>query len=294
MHHVSRIIFAAGALIAFSSLAAAERSVDPGPLDHRIKNVNYAERDVVSIHGHYGYSTTIEFAVNETILTVSIGDSEAWQVVKPSQPNLLFIKPIEPQATTNMSVVTDKRIYVFMLDGHKPRSRAPNDMTFHVKFNYPDDASAIMAYEARERERIENTVSSSAKSPDEWNFEYTYAGPDRLRPSRTFDDGRFTYFSFSNYERLPAIFLVNSDGTEAIVNYQQKGQYIVVERLARQFTLRDGPDATCIFNEAFPEPQFDESAPKPARDVIYQSDSLQGGRIELIGGDEIAEAAAGS
>ena len=58
--------------------------------------------------------------------------------------------------------------------------------------------------------------------------------------------------------------MVNADGSEAIVNYQQQGQYLVVERLARQFTLRDGPEATCIFNESFPETIYDEAAPKPA------------------------------
>ena len=260
-------------------VAFAEREVVAGPMDHRIKTVNYAERDVVAIHGHYGFSTTIEFAVNETVLTVSIGDSEAWQVVKPKQPNLLFIKPIEPEAATNMSVVTDKRIYVFMLEAHRARSKAPHDMTFHVKFRYPSDASAMMAYQARERERLEKSIGSAAKSPDEWNFDYTYSGVERLRPTRTFDDGKFTYFSFSDFENVPAIFMVNADGSEAIVNYQQQGQYLVVERLARQFTLRDGPEATCIFNESFPATIYDEAAPKPATVSAFETvePTLSGG-----------------
>ena len=243
--------------------AIAERQTQPGPQDHRIRMVNYAEHDVVAVHGHYGFSTTLEFSPNETITTVSVGDSEAWQVVKPNQPNLLFVKPILREAYTNMSVITDRRIYVFSLEGHAARSRDPDDMTFHIRFRYPDEIAAGLAFQEREAERLERTVLASAgpTSPEDWNFNYTFSGSDRLRPLRTFDDGQFTYFSFPEQLPTPAIFMVNSDRTESIVNYQQKGPYVVVERLATQFTLRDGPDAVCIFNEGFPEPDYDQLSP---------------------------------
>ena len=243
--------------------AMAERQTQPGPQDDRIRMVNFAEHDVVAIHGHYGFSTTIEFAPNETITTVSVGDSEAWQVVKPNQPNLLFVKPILREAYTNMSVITDRRIYVFSLEGHAAQSRAPNDMTFHIRFRYPDDVAAGLAFQERETARLERTVlgTTGPTNPEDWNFNYTFSGSDRLRPLRTFDDGQFTYFSFPDQLPTPAIFMVNSDRTESIVNYQQRGPYIVVERLATQFTLRDGADAVCIFNEGFPEPEYDQLSP---------------------------------
>lgn len=250
-------------ILALAGPSWAEQETRPGPQDDRIRMVNYAEHDVVAIHGHYGFSTTIEFAPNETITTVSVGDSEAWQVVKPNQPNLLFVKPILREAYTNMSVITDRRIYVFSLEGHAARSRQPDDMTFHIRFRYPDDVAAGLAFQEREAERLERSLikASGPTTPEEWNFNYTFSGSDRLRPLRTFDDGRFTYFSFPEHLPTPAIFMVNSDRTESIVNYQQRGPYIVVERLGTQFTLRDGPDAVCIFNESFPEPEFDQLAP---------------------------------
>ena len=262
----------AALLLLIPAPALAERETEAGPQDDRIRMVNYAEHDVVAIHGHYGFSTTIEFAPDENITTVSVGDSEAWQVVKPNQPNLLFVKPILREAYTNMSVITDRRIYVFSLEGHAAQSRAPNDMTFHIRFRYPNDVAAGLAFQEREAQRLERSLitASGPATPEDWNFNYTFSGTDRLRPLRTFDDGRFTYFSFPEQLPTPAIFMVNSDRTEAIVNYQQRGPYIVVERLAHQFTLRDGPDAVCIFNEGFPEPEYDQLSPIS----VAQKDSI--------------------
>ena len=167
-----------------------------------------------------------------------------------------------------MSVITDRRIYVFSLEGHAARSRDPDDMTFHIRFRYPDDIAAGLAFQEREAERLERTLLANAgpTSPEDWNFNYTFSGSDRLRPLRTFDDGQFTYFSFPEQLPTPAIFMVNSDRTESIVNYQQRGPYIVVERLATQFTLRDGSDAVCIFNEGFPEPAYDQLSPLSVAD----------------------------
>ena len=100
-------------------------------------------------------------------------------------------------------------------------------------------------------------------APEAWNFEYTYAGDEALRPSKTFDDGRFTYFAWPEQSSVPAIFLVLPDGSEQLVNHVQRGNYISVERIGRQFTLRNGSLATCIFNEAFETPVFDQAAPAP-------------------------------
>lgn len=245
--------------------ALAEKGATPVPADSRIRTVTYAERDVVRLNGHYGFTTSIEFAPNETIETVSIGDSAAWQVVKPAQPNLLFVKPIEPNADTNMTVVTDKRLYTFVLYAAQAQSHRSPGLTFHVKFNYPNDASETIAYQASAADLLAAQpvagLANASTTPEDFNFDYTYAGTERLRPLRAFDDGKFTYFSFPAVETTPAVFLVNPDGTEQIVNFQQKGQYLVVERIARQFTLRDGEAATCIFNMAFPTIQYDGAAP---------------------------------
>jgi len=100
-------------IIGLSSFAAttpsfAESTPSGLAIDQRVKNVMYNEDDVVSLTGYYGYQTTIKFASWEKIQNISIGDSIAWQVVPNSAGNLLFVKPVEKQATTNMTVITDR------------------------------------------------------------------------------------------------------------------------------------------------------------------------------------------
>ena len=75
----------------------------------------------------------------------------------------------------------------------------------------------------------------------------------RLRPTKAFDDGVFTYLSFPKFEKMPAVFEVQEDGSESLVNYNVKGKYLVVSSIGKQFTLRDGNTATCIFNDTYPK-----------------------------------------
>jgi len=50
---------------------------------------------------------------------------------------------------------------------------------------------------------------------------------------------------------MPAVFLVDKNGNESIVNFNVQGEYMVVNKTGAQFTLRDGDYATCIFNESY-------------------------------------------
>jgi type IV secretion system protein VirB9 len=64
---------------------------------------------------------------------------------------------------------------------------------------------------------------------------------------------RFTYFKFKTKNaEVPAFFMVDSDGNEALVNYRVSGEYIVIERVTSQYTLRNGTDVVCVFNESMP------------------------------------------
>ncbi len=62
-----------------------------------------------------------------------------------------------------------------------------------------------------------------------------------------FDDGKKTFFKFGR-GTVPAIFAVQSDFSETLRNFRKEGEYIVVDGVATQYTLRDGNQWTCIFN----------------------------------------------
>lgn len=83
------------------------------------------------------------------------------------------------------------------------------------------------------------------------NWQYEFAGQARLRPQQVFDDGRFTYLKFSDQQAMPAVFAVdNRDGREALVNTRRKGNFLVIQRLSPQLTLRLGNEVASVFNTA--------------------------------------------
>ena len=69
-------------------------------------------------------------------------------------------------------------------------------------------------------------------------------------PIKVFDDGQFTYFEFKDKSGInPAIFSVDSNGLESIVNFRIINQYIAVEGVNAVYTLRYGNATACVFNE---------------------------------------------
>jgi len=82
-----------------------------------------------------------------------------------------------------------------------------------------------------------------------FNFKYQYTGEPSIAPVKVFDNGEFTYFQFAKKNaEYPAIFSVDASGFESLVNFRATGDYIVVEKVSPQFTLRNGTDIVCVYN----------------------------------------------
>ena len=214
--------------------------------DQRIKQIAYDPNRVTEIVGTYGYVTTIEFAPDEIITGRTFGDSIAWQTL--IRGNHLYLKPVEPQASGNMIVVTDKRTYLFKLDS------SVADMTYLVRFKYP----ALMAGADQNDSGLRSApMTNNSFNPAAINLNYAAAGQkSAIQLLRVFDDGQFTYFEFGAGTDIPAIYFVESDGTESSVNLHRDGAYLVAERTARMFTLRNGPAHLCVENASFGSARF--------------------------------------
>ena len=245
--------------------ALADKTARSGAADARIKSFTYSENDVYYLKGHYGFTTVLEFSPKEKVESISIGDSEAWQVIPGSRKNLIYIKPLEQNAETNMTILTSKRIYTFELAASKATSPKANDLTFRVKFKYPEEETLELAsFGYKPAGKYDPLDGADASA---WNFDYSYAGDKNLRPKRVFDDGTFTYFDFKKPDVTPAVFSVDEQGNESLVNFNVEGSYIVVNSIGRQFTLRDGDSATCIFNDAYPKEKGKQSSPVPIAEI---------------------------
>lgn len=230
-------------LLVFASCSFAMREPRATFMDSRIRVMNYNPNDVFKYIGYYGYQGSIELEAGEEVDTISMGDTSGWQIV-PSG-NRMFLKPIAVDATTNMTLITNKRMYFFELHAAEAKSINDPQMSFIVKFLYPNNASTNI--------NLSNSNISSKpdlSKPGKYNFKYTISGSEKIAPIKIFDDGKFTYLEFRDKNApMPAVFEVDNEGEESIINYQTSGDYILIEMVASKFTLRYGGDVTCIFNE---------------------------------------------
>jgi type IV secretion system protein VirB9 len=237
--------------------AQARAAVEPVPSggDPRLRIVGYDPLQVVDLKAVLGYQTMIVFDPAERIENVAIGDSVGWQVVPNRKSNLLFVKPMDKVGPTNMTVVTNLRSYTFQLSVRPGPARANDpDLIYALRFEYPAPAQPVV-----------ETPPQKPEPPQDLNHAYSYEGSPETLPQRVFDDGHATYFRFAEGASYPAIFAVEADRSEAVVNFNVRDGYLVVDRLARAFVLRKGKVETRIFNDGFHEPGPGPLSPQPRR-----------------------------
>ncbi len=248
-----RALFAA-TLLATSFLALPSTAQS----DPRLVEREYSPAEVVRINGRTNVQATIRFAQGEQIQNVAIGDSQAWQVTPSRSANLLFVKPLTPRAATNMTVVTDRRVYLFDLVAN-PATRSP---LYVLTFSYPD-AVLTQGEQAELAQAAEATEQALSASPEEiaaatddfavldpatLNFSWITEGAPALLPQTVYDNGEATFMEWREGEPMPAILVKDDDGTEGPVNFAVRGTVIVIDGVPAEIILRSGDDAARLVN----------------------------------------------
>lgn len=230
-------------ILAVASLSHAEEIPAPTKHDNRVRTVNYHPDEVYRVNSHYGYTLLIQLDPSEDIQSgaVAMGDPGAWKAT-PVRNNL-FLKPTAPQASTNLTVVTNKRTYTFDLQAVKGNRDAKMYM---VRFEYPaqEQAKQLLASNNRDVDRLLDERRNLS------NWHYWANGSEALEPVSVADNGQFTYLTFSNGQDMPAVYEETENG-EALVNTHVEGRTLVVHKVSRKLVLRKGALVTCVLNRAF-------------------------------------------
>lgn len=215
------------------------------PSDPRLVQRPYDPAEVVRIEGKPNVQATIKFGENEMIENVAIGDSNSWQVTPNKRANLLFVKPLTTKAATNMTVVTDRRTYLFDL---VTTSKA--NPLYVLSFIYPEEPEEeeVLAGEPNVLEMQAATDPYAVADPARLNFAWSSTGDGALVPERTFDDGNSTFLTWPAGRDVPAILIRDHKGTEGPVNYAVRGNTIVVDGVPREIILRSGEDFATLTN----------------------------------------------
>lgn len=227
--------------------------------DNRVRFVNYQPYNITRIVGTLRSSVQVEFAPDEEIAHVALGNTVAWEVAPAG--HILFLKPRESQPLTNISVVAtrrdgSKRSYQMELTVREGSISAGENTYFYVKYRYPADEAERRRLEAEAKARaaqagFANEVLSIHEQYGPRNWQYSAQGSVAIEPQAVYDNGKVTTFAFTGNQEMPAIYIENSDGTESLVPKTVQGDLVLVHAISRKFILRRGSDTLCIFNEAY-------------------------------------------
>ena len=128
------------ALPAIHSFADYEEDI-PITVDNRIKTYIYNPNEVFLLVLHYGFQSHIEFGKGEEIQTITLGDTYSWKLTP--QKNRLFIKPMEKNIRTNMTIITNKRTYQFDIVSKQLEEGEEKDLVYVLRFHYPKKSKPL-------------------------------------------------------------------------------------------------------------------------------------------------------
>lgn len=238
--------------------------------DAHIQIVRYQEGNVVQVNSYPGVATHVVFAPDEQVQSMASGFTKGWDIFQKG--NNLFIKPrsikqsenvLEPKAgqwDTNLAVITNRRLYSFLLrlqpSAGKDRFTPPATVAYRIAFRYPGDEAAAAKRQAGVADMQARLDAPATARNWEYSMQVATAS-DAIAPTMAYDDGRFTYLRFPGNREMPAVFVVAADRTESLVNTHIDPLWpdvLVVQRVAPELALRLGAQAVGVFNDAF-DPQ---------------------------------------
>ena len=181
------------------------------------------------------------------------------------------VQPTPYHWNTNLLVNTNLRTYAFNLKlGWGNQGLRAN--TYNLFFRYPQVAYAQrLAKQRQEAKKVPAQIAAMDKKLNErsllesransetqtLNANYVMqVGKDSqgIAPVQVYDNGRFTYFTFSPNAPIPALFTVSATGTESLVNESINPRFpdtVVVHRISKQWVLRLGKEVVGVTSQGY-------------------------------------------
>jgi len=177
--------------------------------------------------------TEVLLGSGESAESAAAGDTERWMI--QAIDGRVLVKPKAAGIATNLIILTSHHTYHLLLkSGGKYMPR--------VTFYYPTETLTAEANRKRELER-QREQAATLPPLAQLNFGYSLSGPSvSWKPVQTFDDGERVYIEMPATllaSDAPAL-MIRADDANALVNYQVKGRYYIVDRIFKQAVLVSG------------------------------------------------------
>lgn len=217
--------------------------------DSRIKTFVYNENEVYSIVLQYGYQTSIEFSEGEEIKNISIGNNYAWQLTPLGRR--LFIKPLEENIATNMTVLTNMgRAYQLDVRTMPGSGGIDKELAYVVRFYYPqngiDSGTARSTLYNEEMKGVDCIGNKPAI-----NFNYTLIGSKEIAPLQVFDNGCTTFFKFPLIcDGVPLCISAFKNGKLQLLEVYKYNEYYAVDTVAKDFVIDINKQQVKVHNQS--------------------------------------------
>lgn len=184
----------------------------------------------------------------EVVNDVHAGDNVRWKITPATlgsganTTTVIVVKPTDAGLTTNLSVTTDRRLYLIKL------SSTRKEWIPVLSFDYPDDVERQWAaYREQQAKQIYGTTMPTGQNLANLDFGFRLGGDNpSWKPIRVYTDGSKTYIQFpsaSFNSEAPALVAMSNDGglfskaSEKIVNYRVIGDRYVVDKVLDRASL---------------------------------------------------------
>lgn len=179
-----------------------------------------------------------------------IGDGVRWTVSPgiigegANRQTHVIVKPTQAGLDTNLLIPTTRRMYRLRLVSSE------TNYVSVVSFSYPQDQRAAwdmaIAKQAAEEDEVVAELPSMSVDALDFNFGVTVKkGRPRWKPVRVFSDGERTYIQLpqgTTHQDAPAVVALARDGSEQLVNFRLRGNYVMVDRVLDRAALISGVD----------------------------------------------------
>ena len=237
------------------SIAQAVKS--PQKFSGGVMYYDYDESFVYEIYCQPYRVTNIALQPGEMVLEIPfLSENQVWEIgAGVSQKNgqdvqHFFLKPDVSNLTTTMIVITDRRVYHFLLKSFKDCYMAM------VRFEYPDTMPFNIKMDAM-NERI-NALKKDTALVDprflsfDYKMSYSVFRKPLWLPKRVYDDGRRTYIQLDErvlHSESPVLF----DKRNERINYRVQKNLIIIDELIEKVTLRRSNEKVTIRKKNYKE-----------------------------------------
>ena len=246
-----------------SSVAQTNQAARVGASEANMINAvhvyQYMEGALYQVHAAVNQVTSLLLQPGEQLaMELATGDKVRWKIAtgvvgsKEGQRVVIFLKPDWPTLRTNLTIATDKRLYLVEM-----QSNENGTYMAQVAWEYPQDAGMLVqpggtmpvagppATPVSERFDPSEQVCGVKAANSRLYFGYTMQAKKvpAWKPERIFDDGSKTYIQFpANLESTDAPVLVGrtESGDVQLVNYLPQYGCYIADRILNAWELRIG------------------------------------------------------